>query len=104
MSQPEGLALAIAQAWFESLPSIPQAFALLDLPKGEDVVVVAGVVTTTITRDRAEALIRGGEVKIAPVDPTGRRKGCPLVVLDPETGFPLLIEASRRSPYGKERP
>lgn len=104
MSQPEGLALAIAQAWFESLPAIPQAFALIDLPKGEDVVVVAGLVTRTVSRDEAETLIRGGEVRIAPVDPTGRRKGCPLVVLDPKTGFPLLIEAARRSPYGEERP
>jgi hypothetical protein len=104
VSQPEGLSLAIAQAWFENLPAIPQAFALLDLPKGEDVVVIAGVVAYTMTHEEAEALIRGGEVRIAPVDPTGRRKGCPLVVLDPKTGFPLLIEASRRSPYGKERP
>lgn len=103
MNQPEGLALAIAQAWFESLPAIPQAFALLDLPDGEDVVVIAGVVASTVSHASAVRLLRAGQVKIAPVDPTGRRKGCPLVVLDPTTGFPLLIEAARRSPYGEDR-
>lgn len=103
MSQPEGLALAIARAWFENLPAIPQAFALLDLPHGDDVVVVAGATSSTVTYESAVRLIRAGQVRIAPVDPTGRRKGCPLVVLDPVTGFPLLIEAARRSPYGGDR-
>ena len=104
MSVPHGLSLAIARAWFEKLQPIPQAFALLDLPRREDVVVVVGAVTTTVTRENAVRMIRHGQVRTAPDDPKGMRSGCPIVVLDGGTGFPVLIEGSRRIPYGSERP
>lgn len=108
MTQPEGLALAIAKAWFESQQPIPQAFALLDLPKSMDVVVlktgIEGAQPRAVRRAKVVELIHKGQVRIAPYEPGTRRSGLPLMVLDNITGFPLLIEAKRRDPYGKEHP
>lgn len=104
MDQPEGLPQAIARAWFESLPPIPQAFALHDLPDKEQITVIAGMITRTVERSKAERMLRSGQVRIAPADPSPQRAKCPLAVMDETTGFPVLIEAARRDPPGKDRP
>lgn len=104
MTQPEGLPQAIARAWFENLPPIPQAFALQDLPDRDRIIVIAGVITMTVDRSEAVRMIRSGQVRIAPADPSQQRARCPLAVMDGTTGFPVLIEATRRDPPGKDRP
>lgn len=104
MTQPEGLPQAIARAWFENLPPIPQAFALQDLPDRERIIVIAGVITRTMDRNEAVRLLKSGQVRIAPADPSPQRAKCPLAVIDETTGFPVLIEAARRDPPGKDRP
>ncbi len=102
MNDDRETARLIARAWFERLPPIPQAFALIDLPVADRIMVVAGVVTTSMPREDVVRLLRRGDVRIAPRDCGETRSKCPLVVMDPSSGFPLLIEARRREPYGRE--
>lgn len=81
-----------AKAWFERLAPMPQAFALAEIERAPQVMMVAGLTTRGITRDEAKALIMSGPVKRAPKNQSGDAAYCGIVVIDPASGFPVQLQ------------
>lgn len=81
-----------ARAWFDALEPMPQAFALAEIERAPRIMAVAGLVTRGITPEEAKALVLSGAVKRAPTNQSGDASFCGIVVLDPDTGFPVQLQ------------
>lgn len=90
-------AAAAARIWFDALPPVPQAFALLGLPRRGVVDVQIGALATAMTREGARNLILSGPVRILPAGastPTGWGERPAVVAIHPASGFPVIVESS----------